>query len=200
MKVIWSYPFPWCRMVLKRAVMFAEVESFWGHISVCTGWFAEGKIQDTEPKWKLPQLNLSILCCRVTYTQWSSSSICDLAQKLCGREKQTQLQQHWGRLTLQAAFPRHPLSHQTWTAGGAILELDMAAAYIHYCYQRISKPDTFCVHRYVNGSICQIAHVCSSIIFGVKSVCWLCIVLIVIQGWAHSLVIHWGLVSPSSLQ
>lgn len=81
----------------------------------------------------------------------------------------------------KGAFPSHPPPQQTWPAGGVILELHMAGAHIHHRYQRMAEPGTFCMHNYLNGSICQPSHICSSTISGVESTCWLYTVLVAIR-------------------
>lgn len=67
------------------------------------------------------------------------------------------------------------LERSSWSGTG------LDGAHIHHCYWRMSKPGTFGVHNYWNGSICQLSHICSSIISGVESTCWLRTVLVAIQ-------------------
>ena len=81
----------------------------------------------------------------------------------------------------KGAFSSHPPPQQTWPVGGVILEPHMAGIRIRHCYRRTPKPDTFCMHNYLNRSICQLSHICSSIISGVESACSLLTVLVAIQ-------------------
>ena len=97
------------------------------------------------------------------------------------------LQPHWGRWALQVSRePREPspatlLPSKPGLLEGVILEPHMAGIRIRHCYRRTPKPDTFCMHNYLNRSICQLSHICSSIISGVESACWLLTVLVAIQ-------------------
>lgn len=163
---------------------------------MCTGWFAEGKIRDTLPKSKLPQLNLSSAAGLPTHSEAALASVTVLKEYVVMRSRHSS--SSWGKLTFQRTFPSHPPSHQTWSAEVPSCSW-MCLQHIHHCCQGMSKHDTFSVLSYLDGSVSQIPHVCSSIILRVKSMCWLCIVLIVTQEWTRGSVIHWGIMSPSSL-
>ena len=64
-----------------------------------------------------------------------------------------------GGWALQMSEEQESLALPTWPVGAVILELHVAGSHIHHCCQRMSKPGTFYMQNYLNGSICQFSHV-----------------------------------------